>query len=87
MLKNMKWGAVAYLSYSKYGKKSEITINNDFAYFTGGGAYKTNVAQSTTGNITGVYDMSGGAWEYMMGVQQDNTGTNTPMSGYLLMLK
>ena len=24
-------------------------------------------SQSTTGNITGVFDMSGGAWEYVMG--------------------
>ena len=37
---------------------------------------------STTGNITGVYDMSGGAYEYVMGVIQDNTTTGkSPMSG------
>ena len=27
----------------------------------------TNYPQSTTGNITGIFDMSGGAWEYVMG--------------------
>ena len=38
---------------------------------------------STTGNITGVYDMSGGTDEYVMGVIQDNDTTKrSPMSGY-----
>ena len=40
------------------------------------------VKSSTTGNIYGVYDMAGGASEYVMGVVQDNTNTSTPMSGY-----
>jgi len=37
--------------------------------------YNTSVGNtaSTTGNITGVYDMSGGAWEYVMGVIIDET--------------
>ena len=71
MLKNMEWGAVAYLKQSKYGLgTTDITVNTNSNFYTGGGsgtAYKTNVAQSTTGNIYGVYDMSGGAWEYVMG--------------------
>jgi prepilin-type N-terminal cleavage/methylation domain-containing protein len=71
MLKNMEWGAVAYLKQSKYGLgTTDIAINDNSSYYTGGGtsdAYKTNVAQSTTGNIYGVYDMSGGAFEYVMG--------------------
>ena len=29
---------------------------------------------STTGNITGIYDMSGGNWEYVMGVLEDSNG-------------
>ena len=29
---------------------------------------------STTGNISGIYDMSGGAWEHVMGVMQDDEG-------------
>ena len=37
---------------------------------------------STTGNITGIYDMSAAMGTYVMGVMQDNTGTNTPMAGY-----
>ena len=71
IMKNMEWGAVAYLKQSKYGLgTTDIAVNTNSSYYTGGGtsdAYKTNVAQSTTGNIYGVYDMSGGAWEYVMG--------------------
>ena len=112
MMKNSEWGAVAYLSRSRYGVNREIYINNSSKYYTGrsggnvGGStaintvytnqtataqynkygfytwdgylleYNTNTKSgihdinkvaSTTGNITGVYDMSGGAWEYVMG--------------------
>ena len=80
MLKNMEWGAVAYLKQSKYGLgTTDIAVNTNSSYYTGGGtsdAYKTNVAQSTTGNIYGVYDMSGGAWEYAMGNYNDNMGNS-----------
>ena len=34
----------------------------------------TGYLGSTTGNISGVYDMSGGAWEYVMGVMLDKNG-------------
>ena len=34
---------------------------------------------STTNNVSGVFDMSGGAWEYVMGVMLDEA--NQPMSG------
>ena len=68
MMKNDEWGAVAYLSKSKYGKNAEVDINDDSSYYTGGGsgnAYVNNVGQSTTGTVHGVYDMSGGAYEYV----------------------
>ena len=71
MMKNMEWGAVAYLKQSQYGLGTTyMAVNDNSIYYTGGGisdAYKTNVAQSTTGNEYGVYDMSGGAFEYVMG--------------------
>ena len=35
----------------------------------------TSYPQSTTGNITGVFDMSGGAWERVMGVFANSEGT------------
>ncbi len=75
MMKNMEWGAVAYLKQSKYGLgTTDIAVNTNSSYYTGGGqsdVYKTNVAQSTTGNIYGIYDMSGGAWEFVMGNYND----------------
>ena len=81
MMKNTEWGAVAYLSKSKYGKQTEeVWINPNSSYITGQAGnsvsasststtnnYKSTNGQkaSTTGNTTGVYDMSGGAWEYV----------------------
>ena len=99
MMKNIEWGAVAYLKQSKYGLgTTDIGLNNynSSPYLTGcgstsGSAYSTTcnaynttggMLASTTGNITGVYDMSAKIGTYVMGVMQDNTGTNTPMSGY-----
>ncbi len=98
MMKNIEWGAVAYLKQSKYGLgTTDIGLNNydSSSYLTGCGAtsgsdvsttcnaYNTTdgMLASTTGNITGVYDMSAYTGTYVMGVMQDNTGTNTPMSG------
>ena len=82
MMKNDEWGAVAYLSKSKYGKETEeVWINNSSSYITGSAGNSASassntgttndytstqgVKASTTGNVYGVYDMSGGAWEYV----------------------
>ena len=73
MTKNVEWGAVAYLAHSKYGLNGdEIGINTNSSYKTGIGndgssAYNTDAGKnsSTTKNVYGVYDMSGGAWEYV----------------------
>ena len=100
MIKNMEWGAVAYLSHSKYGTCTDGTckgmgINNNSSYITGCGATsgsdesticnsyntKTGMLVSTNGNIYGVYDMSGGAYEYTMANIVSNDGT-TMMSGF-----
>ena len=100
MMKNMEWGAVTYLAYSKYGrctsgKCTEITINNCNKHVTGIGADSVSattssttcttsankydgakgVLASTTGNIYGVYDMSGGSWDYVMGDMVYSDGT------------
>ena len=82
MIKNSEWGAVAYLSHSQYGINEEIRLNNQNGYITGCGALTPNASriadcdneygtkviypQSTTGNVTGIFDMSGGASEYVM---------------------
>ncbi len=84
MMKNDEWGAVAYLSKSKYGKQNEeVWINNSGSYITGSAGNSASagsntgttndytstqgVKASTTGTVYGVYDMSGGAWEYVAG--------------------
>ena len=100
MIKNMEWGAVAYLSHSKYGTCTngechEVGINNNSNYITGCGAvagsessttcnsYNTEngMKASTTGNIYGIYDMSGGSSEYVMGNIVSPDGV-TMLSGY-----
>ena len=64
MMKNSEWGAVAYLTESKYGRNQTVVT-----YYTGGastaGAYKDNILQSTTGNVYGIYETVGGASEYV----------------------
>ena len=80
-MKNSEWGAAAYLAQSSYGKNKEIWINNSSSYITGSAGnsasagtdegttndYTSDQGQeaSTTGNVYGIYDMSGGAWEYV----------------------
>ena len=79
MMKNTEWGAVTYLSHSIYGKNAEVSINSNSSYITGGGtgtAYTTNIAQSTTGNVYGVYDMNGCGWENVMGNYNKLTGSS-----------
>ena len=93
MLKNIEWGAVAYLKQSKYGLgTTDIGINNNSNYITGCGAtaesassttcnkYNTTTGMlaSTTGNIYGVYDMSGGAYEYVMGNMKNSSNAFYP---------
>ncbi|MEG0283124.1 MAG: hypothetical protein RR662_08120, partial [Clostridia bacterium] len=69
---NTQWGAVAYLSKA-IGREPDN--NTTTGYITGGGNYIGNVLQSTTGNVTGVYDISGGAWETMSTyIADQNTG-------------
>ena len=65
--KNSEWGAISYLSYSKYGNNKKV-IERNFSYITGGTTipediYTKNKNQSTTGNAHGVYDMVGGTYE------------------------
>jgi len=65
------------------GTPSQTTTNTQCPYDTitnrGGGTGGCGSGASTTGNISGVYDMSGGAWTYVMGVH-----TNQPRSSGFL---
>ena len=66
MLKNSEWGAVAYLTESKYGRNGEeVTTNDNYNYITADAGISANPEQSSTGNETGIYDLSGGAYEYV----------------------
>ena len=81
-IKNMEWGAVTYLTNSNFGRCTGgsctgVSKNNCSTYITGIGENDCNsdtnkyngtkgVLASTTGNVYGVYDMSGGSSEYVM---------------------
>ena len=74
---------------------NEIDINNSTSYITGNGGGSTSASStsgapnpyntttgakaSTTGNVYGVYDMSGGAWEYTAGY--DKQGSSSYVEG------
>ena len=75
LMKNMEWGAMAYLAYSTYGKAgnpkysgSSKEIVGNVGTTTGGGDYIRNIAQSTTGNVSGVYDTAGGFLEHIAAI-------------------
>ena len=84
MIKNMEWGAVAYLSQSKYGKQGnslyegdykEIYINNNSDYKTGysGGSYDSYASNVNTylyNNLT-----SAGEGQGSLGTGASTTGT------------
>ena len=100
MMKNTEWGAVAYLSHSRFGTNKKLNVNNNSSFKTGystlsnisqqtnpgtygdGSTYNdtyntdTGYLASTSGNISGIYDMSGGAWEYMAGYISGKLGSS-----------
>ena len=81
---------LSFSQYGRNGH--EVDINNSSSFITGNGggstsassdsgttnAYntKTGAKVSTTGNIYGIYDMSGGAWEYTATFNDTDTDTN-----------
>lgn len=74
LLKNSEWGAVAYLTHSQYGRNgTEIAVNDNSNYITADGDAKANIDQSSTGNIYGIYDLSGGAFEYVSAYYNKST--------------
>ena len=66
--------------YNSYGFYTWDGYLLDYNSNTKGTTHDITKVASTTGNITGIYDMSGGAWEYVMGVLADSNGN--PRSGY-----
>ena len=71
LIKNSEWGAVTYLTESKYGRNGiEVTPNSSSSCYTAGtsGATpSTNPLQSTTGNEYGIFDTTGGQVENAAG--------------------
>ena len=65
LIKNTEWGAAAYLAHSAYGRNGTEVTANLTGFITGAGDYRNNVNMSTTGNVYGIYDMSGGSWEHV----------------------
>ena len=74
---------------------NEVWINNNQNYTTGSAGASVSAASttsatsynigngpkaSTTGNVYGIYDMSGGAWEYVMGLLSDSSNNIIPAS-------
>jgi len=62
------------------GALEENAVSTSECQISYGGVSDGNYPQSTTGNITGIFDMSGGAGEYVMGVLSDADGN--PRGGY-----
>ncbi len=109
LIKNMEWGAVAYLSQSKYGvcnndgtcsekiennNKTNLTTSDIVTGCGGDDTFQNStlsgieicpeenrwttakgVEASTTKNITGIYDLAGGRYEFVMGGIQDESGS------------
>lgn len=81
LIKNSEWGAISYLTHSQYGRNGhEIDYNNSYE-ITGNSSGSSNTSSSddikyaydtlegqkasSTGNIYGIYDLSGGCSEYV----------------------
>lgn len=94
LTKNSEWGAVAYLCHSKYGlnantsNNKEVTINSKnlgnspstvYAATSYGNANTPNdVNASTTKNMTGIFDLSGGTFEYTAGYYKGGSCSSNP---------
>lgn len=65
MVKNIEWGAAGMLAYAI--GKGRPDRNSDSGYKTGYGlsGVDTTGASSTTGNMTGIFDMVGNTYEYV----------------------
>lgn len=78
IISNLEWGAILYLSHSKYGVCSGdgcVKLEANFGYTSG-----SNKWDSTTRNVFGVYDMAGGASEYAVGKYNFGNAMNEVMN-------
>ncbi len=80
LMRNMEWGAVVYLINSKYGRCVNnvcTEVDSNFGRNTGGNNYQVNTNQAATSNIYGIYDLSGGTTEIVMGNMSSGSGSYT----------
>ncbi len=111
LMKNSEWGAVAYLTHSKFGRNgTEVSVNQCTGFITGAGRgtgtnaiynatydvdsttglpstdqqYNGSIGldSSSTGNISGIYDLSGGAWDMVVGFDGASTHGNLTSYGW-----
>ncbi|MDD3392767.1 MAG: DUF5011 domain-containing protein [Bacilli bacterium] len=81
--------SASFITGSSNGTPGTSTTNTQCSYNDitnrGSGTGACGAGASTTGNIYGIYDMSGGAWDYVMGVMynSDNTSLNVSLSGFI----
>ncbi len=97
LTKNSEWGAVAYLTEA-IRDGNEVWINNSTGFITGSAGNSVSAGSgtntdytsaqgqkaSTTGNVYGVYDMSGGALEYVAAYIPNGHANLTTYSSSLL---
>ena len=86
MTKNDEWGAVAYLSKSKYGKETEeVWINNSSSYVTGsaGNSASASTDAGTTTDYTSTQGVKASTTGTVYGVYDMNGGTSEYVAAYV----
>ncbi len=83
LMKNSEWGAVSYLTHSQYGRNGHgISINKSSSYITEGETDGEDANKaSSTGNKFGVFDLSGGAYEYVAAFNEQDTSNYETTNG------
>ena len=69
LMKNSEWGAIAYLTHSQYGLNANEIAPNSVGYLSKAGGLTT----SSTSNMYGIFDLSGGAHEYLANFYKGGT--------------
>ncbi len=65
MLKNIEWGAAAMLAKAIGKQRPDRNSNSNYRTGYGLSGLDTTGASSTTGNMTGIFDMVGNTYEYV----------------------
>lgn len=94
LIKNSEWGAVTYLTHSKFGRNgNKIDINNTAITGKGAGTvnlesnksydYNTKIGAkaSSTGNVYGIYDLHGCSYEYIASFNTAASNTSLKNGG------